>query len=79
MANILVIDDTVANLKLMTATLTDVGFEVRPLLDPQKAVEAALLDKPNLVLLDIAMPHIDGYMVCRSFKSHPACAIFPSF
>jgi two-component system sensor histidine kinase/response regulator len=67
--SILVIDDTLANLKLMIATLTAAGYEVRPLLDPTRAVEVALIEKPDLILLDIAMPVIDGYTVCRNLKA----------
>jgi DNA-binding response OmpR family regulator len=75
--SILVIDDTPANLKLMIAIIAGAGYEVRPLRDPKMAVEAALLEKPDLILLDIAMPDLDGFALCRHFRNEPALRAVP--
>ncbi|MGF1601964.1 MAG: response regulator [Thermosynechococcaceae cyanobacterium] len=68
-ANILVIDDTPANLRLLQKILTEHGYQVRPVTDGAMALTAARLDPPDLILLDIKMPELDGYEVCRRLKA----------
>jgi len=67
-SSILVVDDTVANLALLTRMLKDCGFNVRPVPNGRLALQAAKSEKPDLILLDITMPEMDGYEVCRQLK-----------
>ena len=67
--NILVVDDTSANLRLLVTMLKQQGYEVRPTLNGNIALSAARAIPPDLVLLDIMMPEMDGYEVCRRLKA----------
>lgn len=67
-ANILVVDDTIENLNLLTRMLKDFGYLVRPVPNGRLALMAAKNNQPDLILLDITMPEIDGYEVCRRLK-----------
>jgi putative two-component system response regulator len=63
-AKILVIDDEEVNLKLARQVLLIAGYsDIRILQDPRQAVDAIMRDEPDLVLLDVHMPHMDGYEV----------------
>ena len=66
--NILVVDDTPANLKLLSEMLESCGYEVRPAPDGPLALRAAASEPPDLILLDISMPEMDGYEVCTRLK-----------
>ncbi len=68
---ILVVDDTPASLRLLTDLLKAEGFEVRSAISGELALGAATQNPPNLVLLDIRMPEMDGYEVCRRLKANP--------
>jgi DNA-binding response OmpR family regulator len=68
-ANILVVDDTVANLRLLVEILTGQGYRVRPTPNGRMALSTARVEPPDLILLDIMMPEMDGYQVCRQFKA----------
>lgn len=67
--NILLVDDTPANLRLLMEILMNQGYQVRPVADGQRAIAAARLQPPDLVLLDIKMPILDGYGVCEALKA----------
>ncbi len=67
--NILVVDDTPDNLRLLSAMLTTQGFEVRKALNGKIALTACQIVVPDLILLDINMPGMDGYQVCQQLKS----------
>ena len=70
-ATILVVDDTPANLSLMTGLLRD-DYKVKAAIDGDKALRIAQSDpSPDLILLDIMMPGMDGYEVCRQLKANP--------
>jgi two-component system, NtrC family, sensor kinase len=69
-ANILVVDDTPANLRLLAGLLTDNGYKVRPVINGELAINAARGFPPDLVLLDIMMPEMDGYQVCQQLKAN---------
>lgn len=68
---ILAVDDTMASLKLLSDILRDDGYEVRSALSGELALKAAINNPPELVLLDIRMPDMDGFEVCRQLKAHP--------
>ena len=68
-ADILVVDDTPANLRLLMEILLKQGYRVRPVTDGALAITAAQRQPPDLVLLDIKMPGMDGYEVCQALKS----------
>lgn len=67
-ADILVVDDTPENLKLLSAILTESGYKVRPVTNGQRALDAVEMNPPDVILLDILMPEMDGYEVCRRLK-----------
>jgi PAS domain S-box-containing protein len=66
---ILVVDDTTANLQLLTRLLTAHGYTVHPASDGELALEFVRSTLPDLILLDIRMPGMDGYEVCRRLKA----------
>jgi two-component system cell cycle response regulator len=68
-ARILVVDDVAANLRLLEAKLAAEYYEVLAVQDGLRAIEAAQNWGPDLVLLDVMMPGIDGYEVCRQLKA----------
>lgn len=67
-ADILIVDDTAANLRLLSQTLTEAGYQVRAATSGARGLESALAVPPNLVMLDIRMPGMDGFEVCRKLK-----------
>jgi signal transduction histidine kinase len=67
--NILVVDDTPDNLRLLSAMLTTQGYEVRKALNGKMALNACQIILPDLILLDINMPEMDGYEVCQQLKA----------
>jgi len=76
-ATILVVDDTPENLELMSGLLKDL-YRVRVANNGERALRLASADPaPDLVLLDVMMPGIDGYEVCRRLKADPATASTP--
>jgi signal transduction histidine kinase len=68
-ANILVVDDTVANLRLLVNLLVERGYKVRPASNGMMALSAAQTEPPDLILLDILMPNMNGYEVCQQLKA----------
>jgi diguanylate cyclase (GGDEF)-like protein len=68
-ANILIVDDTPDNLRFLSQTLSDRGYKVRSVIDGQMALTVARAAHPDLILLDIKMPDLDGYEVCRLLKA----------
>ncbi|MDA8162607.1 MAG: response regulator, partial [Desulfobacteraceae bacterium] len=76
-ATILVVDDTADNLKLMSGLLKDY-YKVKIANNGKKALAIAALDtRPDLILLDIMMPEMDGYEVCRQLKRDPMTRDIP--
>jgi signal transduction histidine kinase len=69
--DILIVDDTPANLRLLSQLLTERGYRVRAALNGPRAIEAAQAQVPDLILLDIMMPEMDGYAVCERLKAQP--------
>lgn len=68
-ANILVVDDTPANLQVLAGMLKEHGYKVRPVPGGKLALVAARRDPPDLILLDINMPEMNGYEVCEHLKA----------
>ena len=68
-AEILVVDDNHDNLRLLTDMLMKKGYYVRPVSDGNLAISAAMQRIPDLILLDILMPEVDGFEVCKQLKS----------
>ncbi len=68
-ADILVVDDVSENLKLLLNLLKPVGYKVRPALNGAEALDAVMQNKPDLILLDIKMPGMDGFEVCKRLKA----------
>src|SRR5690349_22648271 len=66
--NVLIVDDTPANLQLLAGLLRERGYKPRPVFTGAQALQAAATDPPDLVLLDINMPEMDGYEVCAQLK-----------
>ena len=66
---ILVVDDTPANLQVLAGMLKDRGYKVRPVMSGKLALLAAQHDPPDLILLDINMPEMNGYEVCEHLKA----------
>jgi class 3 adenylate cyclase len=66
--DILVVDDTLANLRLLMNMLTERGYKVRGVPNGSLALNVTRLAPPELILLDINMPELDGYEVCRQLK-----------
>lgn len=71
-AKILVVDDNGLHRLLLTEILRANGYQVTAACDGQDALEAFSRQQPDLVLLDIQMPRLDGIEVCRHIKNHPA-------
>jgi signal transduction histidine kinase len=76
-ANVLVVDDTVENLRLIASMLGQQGYEVRPVTNGRQALLAVERDPPDLILLDINMPGMNGYEVCARLKQKDALKDVP--
>ncbi|MEI6500132.1 MAG: hybrid sensor histidine kinase/response regulator [Armatimonadota bacterium] len=68
-ASILIVDDTLPNLELLSEMLKARGYKVRPVPSGDLALQAAKGNPPDLILLDIHMPEMDGYEVCERLKA----------
>ena len=75
--SILVVDDTPANLQMLADMLKRRGYRARPVPSGRLALQAAKADPPDLILLDINMPVMDGYEVCGELKKDPNLAAIP--
>jgi phosphoserine phosphatase RsbU/P len=76
-AGILVVDDTPANLQVLAGMLKDRGYKVRPVPGGKLALAAARRDPPDLILLDINMPEMNGYEVCEHLKADDTLSGIP--
>ena len=75
--DILIIDDVADNLRVLSSLLTKHGYNVRKALNWQMALTACETVLPDLILLDIMMPEIDGYKVCQHLKASDLTADVP--
>ncbi len=67
--DILIVDDTPDNLRLLSSMLSKRGYKVRSVINGKMALDAARAVPPDLILLDILMPDMDGYEVCQRLKA----------
>lgn len=75
--NILIVDDTPQNLHLLVDILSEHDYKVRPVPNGKLALSAAEINPPDLILLDIMMPGLNGYEVCQQLKSNPKTKDIP--
>ncbi|MBE9183797.1 PAS domain-containing protein [Microcoleus sp. LEGE 07076] len=75
--NILIVDDNPESLRLLSQFLSKRGYKARPTRDGQLALNFARSNRPDLILLDIIMPGMDGYKVCEQLKACPETKDIP--
>ncbi|MEC4986938.1 MAG: response regulator, partial [Oscillatoria sp. PMC 1076.18] len=76
-ADILLIDDTLESLQLLVNLLSEQGYKVRPTSNTKLAISTAQKYPPDLILLDIVMPEMNGYQVCEQLKKSPVTREIP--
>lgn len=76
-ADILVVEDQLDNLKLLSNILWDEGYQVRQAIDGEMALIAIDTKYPDLILLDIKIPRLDGYQLCQTLKAKETTANIP--
>ncbi|MGB3516180.1 MAG: diguanylate cyclase [Elainellaceae cyanobacterium] len=76
-ADILVVDDQPDNIRLLSTLLIEQGYKVRKATNGEMALNAIDIRLPDLILLDINMPSLNGYEVCRSLKANPKTSHIP--
>ena len=74
---ILVVDDEIYIVHILDFSLGMEGYDVVTALDGEQALEKVKSEKPDLIVLDIMMPKLDGYEVCKTIKSDPATKQIP--
>lgn len=76
-SNLLLVDDTIDNLKLLAAMLSEKGYQVRKAINGKIAINTIQQMLPDLILLDINMPDLNGYEVCQILKANPLTKEIP--
>lgn len=76
-SRVLIVDDNQQNCELIEAYLSAEPFEIGMAFDGQEALDKVPLFKPDLILLDIMMPRMSGYEVCKHLKQNPATRDIP--
>jgi putative two-component system response regulator len=74
---VLVVDDKQSNRELLQGRLDDLGYDVREAKDGVEALDAVAAEEPDLILLDVDMPRLDGIAVCERLKAHPIYRLIP--
>jgi two-component system cell cycle response regulator DivK len=74
---ILVVEDQEDNLQILRDLLTSAGFEIIEANDGEEGVRAAVAERPDLILMDIQLPLLDGYEATRRIKADPALRAIP--
>jgi len=77
MSNILIIDDSRTERELMAKVIKDAGHKVEMAMNGQEGLEKAKSEVPDLILLDVVMPKMDGFAVCRKLSKDPATKGIP--
>ena len=75
--NILIVDDSPLVLEVISKFLSDKGFNTLTACDGIEAIEKTFTELPDLIILDVAMPKMNGYQVCRLLKSDPETGHIP--
>ena len=78
-ATILIVDDVPENLQLLSTALAQEGYDVRNALNGAMAMMGIATEPPDLVLLDVSMPDMDGFEVCRKLKANADTAAIQLF
>ena len=76
-ARVLVVDDILPNVKLLEAKLSSEYYDVLTATNGLEALEKVKSQSPDIVLLDVMMPGMDGFEVCKQIKADPATAHIP--
>src|SRR5687767_12274774 len=76
-ARILVVDDERQNRVLLKKILTPMGFQVREATNGEEALAQVAAELPDIILLDVVMPKLDGYAVCQKLKTDPRTRLIP--
>lgn len=77
MAHILLVEDNPTNLKLARLILESAGHRVRSFGNATEAIDAVVLDAPDLILMDIQLPDLDGLAATKILKANPATETIP--
>ena len=77
MGSVLIVDDIPGNTRLVEALLRPDGHAVRTACDGAEALRLVRAELPDLVLMDVMMPHVDGFEACRAIKQDPATRLIP--
>jgi two-component system, sensor histidine kinase and response regulator len=75
--SVVIVDDTPENIRLLAQILGEQGYRVRSAPNGERALATVQKEKPDLILLDIVMPEMDGYEVCRCLKADPQLRDIP--
>ena len=78
LAKILIVDDEPFNVDILEQELEDLGYETLSATNGQEALDAVAAEPPDLILLDIMMPVMDGFTVCRTLKDDPETHLIPT-
>jgi len=74
---ILIVDDNIPNLELLQAYLEDIDCVIQQAVDGMTALEMIKKDQPDLLILDVMMPKISGFEICKKLKNDPETADMP--
>ena len=77
MSKILIVDDLPTEVQLMQSAIANLGHTTVVATDGDQALEATRREKPDLVLLDVVLPRMDGFQVCRKIKKDPQTSKIP--
>ena len=77
MAKVLLVEDNEMNRDMLSRRLTKRGYAVAMAVDGQQGIDMALSEKPDIILLDMSLPIVDGWEVARRIKANPASAGVP--
>jgi two-component system cell cycle response regulator DivK len=77
MVKILLVEDNEMNRDMLSRRLTKRGYDVIMAVDGQEGVDSAVADKPDLILLDMSLPVLDGWTAARMLKADPGTAAIP--
>jgi len=75
--NILLVDDIPENLQLLSDSLIKLGYTVRSVTSGRMALKTVKVKQPDIILLDIKMPEMDGYQVCKTLKADDNLCTIP--